>query len=144
MEEIKVSDKVIAVGISGLTKKYSSKTIKLGAEYIVTHVFDDGTLGVGGIQQCVATADFQLAEEYLQTKGKHIPLNECFNKESNMNISDNILTVFEDSATTAGKIAKRFGSEYGDTTRDLLALKRDKKDLLAIIKAEEEKEKEAK
>ena len=78
-----------------------------------------------------------IAEEYIGTKGKHIPLNECFNKENKMNISDNILEVFEDSATMAGKIANRFGSEYGDTTRDLFALKRDKKDLLAILKAEE-------
>ena len=62
-------------------------------------------------------------------------------KENNMNISDNILTVFEKSED-AKKVANRFGDQYGNTDRDLLALKRDKKDLLAIIKDEEEAEKE--
>jgi hypothetical protein len=62
-------------------------------------------------------------------------------KENNMNISDNILTVFEKSED-AKKVANRFGDQYGNTDRDLLALKRDKKDLLAIIKDEEEEEKD--
>ncbi len=63
-------------------------------------------------------------------------------EESNMNISDNIAEVFESSTKTAKKVAARFGDQYGNTDRDLLALKRDKPELLAII-AEEEKEAKA-
>lgn len=103
---------------------------------------DDNTVNCDDVDcdECVFK-DKSIAEKYIKTKGKHIPFNECFNKENKMNISDNILTVFEDSATMAGKIANRFGSEYGDTTRDLLALRRDRKDLLAILNAEEDEAK---
>jgi hypothetical protein len=93
-----------------------------------------------GCGSCIAGNDHRdILKEYLNEGGKDVREKT---KENNMNISDNILTVFEDSATTAGKIAKRFGGEYGDSTRDLLALKRDKEDLLKIIKDEEEAEKD--
>ena len=59
-------------------------------------------------------------------------------KEETMTINDNVLEVFKEDAVMAGKVAKRFGTQYGTEDRDALALKRDKKDLLAIIKAEEE------
>jgi hypothetical protein len=59
-------------------------------------------------------------------------------KEETMNINDNVLEVFKEDAVLAGKVAKRFGSQYGTTDRDTIALKRDKKELLAIIKADEE------
>ena len=36
------------------------------------------------------------------------------------------------------KVQTRFGAQYGDTDRDLLALRRDKTDLLKIIKEERE------
>jgi hypothetical protein len=101
---------------------------------------DDKIVDCGGIDcdDCVLSSENRgIAEIYIQTKGKHTPLTKCFNKESDMNISDNILIVFEKSED-AKKVANRFGKQYGDTDRDLLALKRDKKDLLAIIKDEEE------
>ena len=64
-------------------------------------------------------------------------------KEKTMNINDNVLEVFENSKD-AKKIAIRFGAQYGITDRDTLALKRDKKELLAIIAAEEKEAEENK
>jgi hypothetical protein len=63
--------------------------------------------------------------------------------EDNMNISDNIAEVFENTKE-AKKVAARFAGQYGNTDRDLLALRRDKKDLLAIIKKEEDEAKKDK
>ena len=56
--------------------------------------------------------------------------------EDKMNISDNVFEVF--NKEDMKKVQERFGAQYGDTDRDLLALKRDKTDLLKIIKKEEE------
>ena len=53
-----------------------------------------------------------------------------------MEISKNILEVFENSKDAA-KVAERFRGQYWDSDRDLLALERDKEDLLAIIAKEE-------
>jgi hypothetical protein len=57
--------------------------------------------------------------------------------EDKMEISNNIFEVFD--KTDMKKVQERFGDQYSpNSDRDLLALKRDKKDLLAIIKKEEE------
>lgn len=68
---------------------------------------------------------------------KLIKSNKTKKENNNMDISDNILEVFENSKD-AKKVAVRFKGQYGDTDRDLLALRRDAKDLLAIIKKEED------
>lgn len=65
-------------------------------------------------------------------------------EETTMNISDNFVEVFDSSAKLAKKMAVRFGEQYGDTDRDLIALERDKGKLMAILEAEEEKEQDAK
>ena len=135
VSEFKKGDKVECVNTNSYGK-YDAQNlekdgIQVGNLYIVNAILSTNYIGFKGSTYCHHPSNFKLATTKTQTT-----------KENNMNISDNILTVFEDSATTAGKVAKRFGSEYGDTTRDLLALKRDKKDLLAIIKDEEEAEKD--
>ena len=61
-------------------------------------------------------------------------------EEKTMDINKNVLQVFKEDAELAGKIAKRFGSQYDTTDRDTIALKRDKEQLIAIIKDEEAEE----
>jgi hypothetical protein len=72
--------------------------------------------------------------EEMVDEHKDANLNEM---EETMNINNNVLEVFENSKD-AKKVANRFGDQYGTNDRDTLALRRDKKDLLAIIKAEED------
>lgn len=61
-------------------------------------------------------------------------------------IKDNFIEVFSKDTKLAAKMSERFGTFYNDNNdRDLLALQRDKDDLVKILDAEEkEKAAEAK
>jgi hypothetical protein len=81
-----------------------------------------------------------LFEAYMSQHYGHIKPTTKTTKENNMDINRNVLEIFKEDAVLAGKIANRFGDQYGTTDRDTIALERDKEDLLAIIKAEEDAE----
>ena len=119
--EFKVGDRVECI------EKENYSQLEIGGIYTISYI-DEDDVGIDGAEE----DEWPIAWFKLSTQTT---------KENNMNISDNILEVFENSKD-AKKVAARFGSEYGDTTRDLLALKRDKDDLLAIIEAEEKAEKD--
>jgi hypothetical protein len=82
-----------------------------------------------------------ICKECYQPYGKHIG-SECRQETTNnikgedkMEISNNIFEVF--NKEDMKKVQTRFGTQYGDTDRDFLALRHDKDSLLKIIKEEE-------
>ena len=82
------------------------------------------------------------AEEYLRTKGRHIPLKEHFKlKENKMN--KNISEVF-DKTKDALLVEKHLGAEIGTTFIDGLTLADKKTEVLAEAKRLEKEEKDNK
>ena len=133
-DEFKVGGKVIFLHADGFESNCGNYTggLKLGDTYMISKARDGG-VKVEGDTWWHDKRHFTVTPNFDQTKTI---------KEEAMNINDNVLEVFKEDAVMAGKISKRFGSQYGTIDRDTLALKRDKKDLLAIIKKEEAEEKE--
>jgi hypothetical protein len=126
-EGFKVGDRVECVE--------GSKYITEGGIYTVIGENELGNIRIKGIpERGYFPERFKLANNQTKTIKQ---------EEVEMNIGKSFIKVFKEDAELAANMSERFGSQYGETERDLLALKRDKKELLAIVKAEEDAEKEA-
>lgn len=105
----------------------------VGIDNYIHVLRDDGRTGSGmlipgyGSAWVVVKLDCELIEN--QTAKSE--------EEKVMDISNNILAVWQEDAVLAGKISVRFGSQYDNSERSLLALKRNKEALVKILKDEE-------
>jgi hypothetical protein len=116
VSEFKVGDRVKCISVSGVTKRWNSDNIFVGVEYTLTHVFDDGKMGIDGFSQCVEKCDFKLTTKTQTTK------------ENNMNINSSIRTVLveenKETFETVEKFQKVFGAEIAENFTGAMILRK--------------------
>lgn len=127
-EEFKVGDRVQCISSKG-------EKVVSGRTYIVKHYpSKDGPKYVnieGPYAESFNLSRFRKLTNQPKTTKK---------EESTMaQIQDNFIEVFSKDTKLAARMSERFGAQYSNDDRDLLALRRDKDELVKILDAEEKK-----
>ncbi|MCK5237183.1 MAG: hypothetical protein KAR06_09375 [Deltaproteobacteria bacterium] len=126
-EEFKVGDRVKCIG-----EKYIDSVMYNVCTILEIHNENGSMKLKEGVEEYwYPKKDFKLVESTNQPKTTK-------KEESIMaEIRENFITAFPKDTKLAAKMAARFGNQYDNSDRDLLALERDKDELVKILDAEE-------
>jgi hypothetical protein len=141
--EFKVGDRVECIADGDGAKIGMLGTVKEASDQSCLAIEFDGYIDTGHTcyNYCKDSMGRWVKNTYLRKITKQTK-TEKENKD--MEIGKHFMVIFKEDAELAVKMTKRFGYQYSGDDRDLIALKRDKKDLLAIVKAEEDEAAKAK
>jgi hypothetical protein len=118
-------------------------------DIIRSHYSDLPSIGSGGyvyptnvqVKNGTVTKDFGVLKKHYSFDEWQASTNQpktTKKEESTMaDIKESFITAFPKDTKLAAKMSARFGEQYDNTDRDILALERDKDDLVKILDAEE-------